>query len=116
MDQYTDNTGLVNELKTCKKYILHDLKKRDWLTKYVKEQVDPVNSDFKKKEYSYFNDNIFDNNVFIDYVLLDEDYTVLAIIEYKKYSINENEGRTQAKTYIESIEEQLNYKIPIFLN
>jgi len=115
MDQYTDNTGLVNELKTCKKYILHDLKKRDWLTKYVKEQVDPVNSDFKKKEYSYFNDNIFDNNVFIDYILLDEDYTVLAIIEYKKYSINENEGRTQAKTYIESIEEQLNYKIPIFL-
>ena len=115
MDKYTDNTGLVNELKTCKKYIDQDLKKRDWLTKYVKEQVDPVNSNFKKKEYSYFKENTFDNNEFIDYILLDEDYTVLAIIEYKKYSINEEEGRTRAKTYIETIEEQLNYKIPYFL-
>ena len=115
MDKYTDNTGLMNELEACKKYIDYDLNKRDWLIKYVKEQVDPVNSDFKRKEYSYFNDNTFDNNEFIDYILLDEDNTILAIIDYKKYSINEEEGRTQAKTYIKIIEEQLNYKIPIFL-
>ncbi len=115
MDEYTDNAGLLRILKTCKKYIDPELKKRGWLEKYVKEQVDPINSNFKRKEYNYFKGNTIVNDEFIDYILLDEDYTVLAVIDFRKFSINEEEGRTQAKTYNKVIEEQLNHKIPIFL-
>ena len=115
MDQYTDDAGLNDELKTCKKYIDHALEQRGWLRKYVKEQVNHVKSDFKRKKYTYNNGKTEDIDEFIDYILLDEDYTVLAIIEAKKFSVNENEWQIQAKTYIKNIEEQLNYKISFFL-
>ena len=106
MDQYTDDAGLNDELKTCKKYIDHALEQRGWLRKYVKEQVNHVKSDFKRKKYTYNNGKTEDIDEFIDYILLDEDYTVLAIIEAKKFSVNENEWQIQAKTYIKNIEEQ----------
>lgn len=43
---------------------------------------------------------------FIDYVLLDEDNSVLAVIEAKKFSKDEDSGRIQARTYAKDIEEQ----------
>ena len=43
---------------------------------------------------------------FIDYLLLDEDRSVLAIIEAKSFSKNENKGRIQARTYAKDIENQ----------
>ncbi|VVB90615.1 Type III restriction enzyme, res subunit [uncultured archaeon] len=61
--------------------------------------------------------NVIEKGVdrFIDYVLLDEDFTVLAIIESKRYSLDEEKGRIQARTYSKDIETQVNRNIPIFL-
>ena len=107
---------LINENKTRKKYIDPELEKRGWLKKYIKEEVNSVKSDFVNKKFVFY-DGHPEKNVdrFIDYVLLDEDYSVLAIIEAKRFSKNEEKGRIQARTYAKDIEQQVNGKIPIFL-
>src|SRR5659263_50209 len=90
----TDDIQLINENQTRKKLIDPDLKKMGWLLKYIKEEVNSIKSDFKNKNFVLFDGN-FEKNIdkFIDYVLLDEDYSVLAIIEAKRFSLNEDKGR-----------------------
>ncbi|PKL71648.1 MAG: restriction endonuclease subunit R, partial [Methanobacteriales archaeon HGW-Methanobacteriales-2] len=75
-----------------------------------------VKSDFNQKQFVLFDGNI-ERGVdrFADYVLLDEDYTVLTAIESKRFSIDETKGRNQARTYSKDIEAQVNRKIPVFL-
>src|SRR3990167_8103525 len=83
---------------------------------YVKEEVNPVKSKFKTKEYIGREAGI-ERGVdrFIDYLLLDEDRSPIAIIESKKTSVNVEQGDIQARTYREDIEKQIKIKIPIFL-
>lgn len=116
MDRSKDIIGSITEFETRKKYIDPSLDRVGWLKKYIKEEVNPVKSDFKNKELVYFDGNIERNiDRFIDYVLLDEDNTPLAIIEAKRFSKSPDIGRIQARTYAKDIEDQINYKIPIFL-
>ena len=107
---------MINEHQTRKKYIDPELEKRGWHKKYIKEEVNSVKSDFNNRNFIFFNGNIERGiDRFIDYILLAEDYSVLAIIESKRFSINEEKGRIQARTYSKDIEKQVNRKIPIFL-
>lgn len=109
-------SGSIDEKKTREKYIDPELKKRKWIQKYVKEEVNSVKSDFVNKQFVFY-DGHPEKGVdrFIDYVLLDEDYSVLGIIEAKRFSKNEERGRIQARTYTKDIEKQTNRKVPIFL-
>src|SRR3989344_3377329 len=108
----------VNEAKTMTDLINPILDRVGWKLNghYVKEEVNPVKSNFKTKEYMGRTDTI-ERNVdrFIDYLLLDEDRSPLALVEAKKTSISVEKGEIQARTYREDIEKQLGIKIPIFL-
>lgn len=116
MELYADDVSLLSEFKTRKQYIDPELKKQGWLPKYIKEEVNSVKSNFKDKNIILFDGNPQRNvDRFIDYVLLDEDYTPLAIIEAKRFSKDANTGRIQARTYSLDIESQINQKVPIFL-
>lgn len=112
-----DIISLINENQTRKKFIDPVLNKIGWIKKYIKEEVNSVKSDFNQKHFVLFNVDSIEKGVdrFIDYVLLDEDFTILAIIEAKRYSLDEEKGRIQARTYSKDIEKQVNRKIPIFL-
>lgn len=112
-----DILKLINENQTRKKFIDPVLNKTGWIKKYIKEEVNSVKSDFNQKNFVLFDVIGIESGVdrFIDYVLLDEDFTVLAIIESKRYSLDEEKGRIQARTYSKDIEKQVNRKIPIFL-
>jgi len=106
----------LSEHQTRKKHIDGDLRKRGWLKKYTKGEVNSVKSEFKQKNFVLFDGRVEkDVDRFIDYVLLDEDNSVLAIIEVKRFSEDEEKGRVQARTYSKDIEKQVNRKIPIFL-
>ena len=111
-----DDSELINEHKTRKEHIDPELKKMGWLRKYIKEEVNTVKSDFNRKQFVFFDSNI-ERGVdrFADYVLLDEDFTVLSVVESKRFSIDETSGRIQARSYSKDIENQVNRKIPIFL-
>ncbi|PKL71883.1 MAG: restriction endonuclease subunit R, partial [Methanobacteriales archaeon HGW-Methanobacteriales-2] len=107
---------MLSEFKTRKQYIDPELKKQGWLPKYIKGEVNSVKSNFKDKNIILFDGNPQLNvDRFIDYVLLDEDYTPLAIIEAKRFSKDADTGRIQARTYSQDIESQINQKVPIFL-
>ena len=109
----------VNEAKTRTDLINPILDRVGWKLNghYVKEEVNPVKSNFKTKEYMGRTDTI-ERNVdrFIDYLLLDEDRSPLALVEAKKTSISVEKGEIQARTYREDIEKQLGIKIPIFFS
>ena len=109
-------SGSVGEKRTREKYIDPELKRRKWLWKYVKEEVNSVKSDFVNKNFLFY-DGHPEKGVdhFIDYLLLDEDNSVLAIIEAKSFSKDEDKGRIQARTYAKDVEKQTNKKVPIFL-
>ncbi|MDH5686350.1 MAG: DEAD/DEAH box helicase family protein [Candidatus Bathyarchaeota archaeon] len=109
-------SGSTYEKQTREKYIDPELKRRKWLQKYIKEEVNSVKSDFVNREFLFY-DGHPEKKVdrFIDYVLLDGDYSVLAIIEAKRFSKDEEKGRIQARTYAKDIEKQTKKKIPIFL-
>lgn len=110
------NMSDLSEHQTRKRYIDRDLGKGGWLKKYVKEEVNSVKSDFKQKDFVLFDGRVEKGvDRFIDYVLLGEDNSVLAIIEAKRFSVNEEKGRIQARTYAKDIEKQVNQRIPIFL-
>jgi len=75
---------------------------------YVKEEVNPVKSKFKTKEYIGREAGIKKGvDRFIDYLLLDEDRSPIAIIESKKTSIDVEKGDIQARTYRGDIEKQI---------
>ena len=116
MDTYTENFQLKNEQKTRKDLIDPALEKVGWLSKYIKEEVNSAKSDFKNKDFILFKGEP-EHGVdrFIDYLLLDEDNSVLAIIEAKRFSKNPEKGRIQARTYSKDIEGQIGIKVPIFL-
>ena len=83
---------------------------------YVKEEVNPVKSNFNTKEYIGREAGIERGlDRFIDYLLLDENRSPIAVIECKKTSISVEKGEIQARTYREDIEKQIKIKIPIFL-
>ena len=114
--EFGDIIQLMKEHQTRKKLIDPELTKAGWLKKYIKEEVNSVKSDFKNKHFIFFDGKIEKGvDRFIDYVLLDENNTVLAIIEAKRYSKNEKIGRIQARTYSKDIERQIHRKVPIFL-
>ena len=79
-------------------------------------EVNSVKSDFATKRLIFY-DGHPEKSVdrFIDYLLLDEDYSVLALIEAKKFSKDEEKGRIQARSYAKDIEAQIGKKIPFFL-
>jgi type I restriction enzyme, R subunit len=106
----------ISEKITREKYIDPELKKRGWLDKYIKEEVNSVKSDFVNKQF-VFHEGQVEKKVdrFIDYLLLDEDYSVLSLIEVKRFSQDEEKGRIQARSYAKDIEIQSGKKIPIFL-
>lgn len=108
----------MNEAETRKKLIDPILERVGWKVNgsYIKEENNPVKSNFKNKEYVGREANIERGiDRFIDYLLLDEDRSPLAIIEAKKTSINIEKGDIQARTYRNDIEKQIGIKVPIFL-
>lgn len=105
----SNNTSILDELETCKKYINTALNKREWLSRYIKEQVDPIKSNFKKKQYNHFNGNPSNIDNYIPYLLLDEDYSILALI-----IIINGENNLQLNN-LEQVKKQLNHEIPFFL-
>ena len=73
----------LSEKETRKKVIDPILERVGWKVKgsYVKEEVNPIKSNFQTKEYVGIEAGI-ERNVdrFIDYLLLDEDRSPLAIL------------------------------------
>src|SRR3989344_1765009 len=113
-----DSKGNLSEEQTRKTLIDPILKRTFWDVKgsYVKEEVNPVKSKFELKEYIGREAGIEKGvDRFIDYLLLDEDRSPLAIIESKKTSVSVEKGEIQARTYRDDIEKQIKIKIPIFL-
>jgi len=116
MEENPDISDLISERRTRKKFIDPELEKRDWRNQYIKEEVNSVKSDFVGKRLVFYDGNPQKKvDRFIDYVLLDESYSVVAIIEAKRFSKDEEQGRIQARTYAKDIERQTGKKIPIFL-
>jgi len=108
----------LTEAQTRKDLIDPILERTGWKMKgyYVKKEVNPVKSNFLTKEYVSLEAGIEKNvDRFIDYLLLDEDRSPLAIVEAKKTSVSVEKGDIQARTYREDIEKQIKIKIPIFL-
>jgi type I restriction enzyme R subunit len=106
----------VGEDETRKKHIDPLLESLGWNSKYIKEEVNPIKSDFKNKDYILFDGKIERGiDLFIDYLLLDEYENPLAIIEAKRYSKDPDVGRNQATTYSLEIGKMTQLKIPIFL-
>ena len=105
----------MNEKQTREQLIDKQLKSAGWLKKYIKEEVNSVKSNFRTKEYVFLEGSKDNSGRFIDYLLLAEDNSPLALIEAKKFSVSENKGRAQSRTYLKDIESQTNEKIPIFL-
>ena len=116
MENIDEKADSLSEKITREKYIDPELKKRGWLKKYLKEEVNSVKSDFVNKQF-IFHDGRPEKKVdrFIDYLLLDEDYSILSLIEAKRFSQDQEKGRIQARTYAKDIEKQTGKKIPIFL-
>src|SRR3989338_9011768 len=105
----------MNEKHTREQFIDKELKKRGWIKGYIKEEVNSVKSKFKIKEYVLSQGSNDDSGRFIDYLLLAEDNSPIALIEAKKFSVSEDEGRAQSRTYLKDIESQTGERIPIFL-
>ncbi len=106
----------LSEKDTRNSIIDPQLKKVGWSSAYYKEEVNPVKSDIKNRDYVLFSGKVEKNvDLFIDYLLLAEDYSPLAIIEAKRYSKDPEKGRIQARTYAKEIESKVGYKIQIFL-
>jgi len=106
----------LSEKETRKRIIDPILERTEWKKEYIKEEVNSVKSNFKTKEFVFFNkEDIGVEDRFIDYLLLDEDNSPLAIIEAKKTSISVKKGEIQSITYRDDIEKRTKKRIPIFL-
>src|SRR3989344_7914480 len=109
----------MSEKETREEVINPQLEKAGWkgnLKKYIKEEVNSVKSNFKINEFVFKDANI-ERGVdrFIDYLLLADDNSPLAVIEAKKSSLSFYKGRIQADSYAKDIEKRTGEKIPIFL-
>lgn len=111
--------GIVKERylseKETRKHIDKQLQKRGWISNYIKEELNSVRSNFKEKQYVLREGPDDSSGRFIDYLLLSEDYSPLAFIEAKKFSVSEDKARIQARTYLSDIKNQTNDPIPYFL-
>ncbi len=105
----------LSEKSTREQLIDKQLKIFGWLKNYIKEEVNSVRSKFKIKEYVLSQGPGDDSGRFIDYLLLAEDNSPIALIEAKKFSVSEDKGRAQARTYLKDIENQIGERIPVFL-
>ena len=105
----------MDEKQTREQLIDKQLKTAGWLKKYIKEEVNSVKSNFNNKDYVLSKGQNDDSGRFIDYLLLAEDNSPIALIEAKKFSVSEDKGRAQSRTYLRDIESQTKEKIPIFL-
>ena len=96
-----DDLGSMSEKRTREKTIDPELLRRNWLQKYVKVEVNSVKSDFVNKNYVVY-DGSPQKGVdrFIDYVLLGEGFSVLAIIEAKAFSKDEEKGKFWALDFL----------------
>lgn len=108
------NTSRVTEKET-RAFIDKQLTKEGWLKKYIKEEVNSVRTNFKEKEYVLSKGEGDQSGRFIDYLLLAEDNSPLAFIEAKKFTVSEDKGRAQARTYLDDIVKQTEDPIPYFL-
>ena len=105
----------LSEKETREKVIDPYLYDAGWKEEFIKREVNSVRSDFKSKKYQPQKDEMDRDGRFIDYLLLDSDKSVLAIIEAKKFSVDAEKGSIQATTYQKDIEAQINEVVPIFL-
>ena len=106
----------LSEKETRELKIDKALEKVGWKKEYIKEEVNSVKSNFKTKEYKFFDGNIEKGvDKFIDYLLLDQNKNPLAIIEAKRTSLSVEKGEIQSKSYQEDIEKQIKIKLPRFL-
>ena len=105
----------ITEKKTREEFIDKQLAKEGWIKKYIKDQVNSIRSNFDKKEYILTEGDGDKSGRFIDYLLLAEDNSPLAFIEAKKFTVSEDKGRAQARTYLDDIVKQTDEPIPYFL-
>ena len=106
----------LSEKETREQFIDMALVEIGWRNEYLKREVNSVKSDFKICQYRLNEGNIEKGvDRFIDYILLDSDKSVLAIIEAKKFSVDAEVGSIQATTYQRDIESQIHVAVPIFL-
>src|SRR3989344_5247432 len=105
----------LSEKETREKVIDPYLRDSGWREEYIRREVNSVNSGFKIKEYKIRRSDKDNEGRFIDYVLLDSNKSVLAIIEAKRFSSDAEKGSIQATTYEKDIEAQTEYAVPIFL-
>jgi len=108
--------SLLNERRTRKQLIDPELERQGWLWKYIKEEVNSVKSDFEKPQFVLYDGTSEKGDRFIDYLLLDEDLSPLALVEVKRFCKDPEQGRIQARTYAKDIEKQNGKSIPIFLS
>ncbi|MEM2131341.1 MAG: DEAD/DEAH box helicase family protein [Candidatus Woesearchaeota archaeon] len=104
-----------DESNTRKFLINKQLESRFWNFSYIKEEVNSVKSDFKNKIYVLRKDKNDNSGKFIDYLLLAEDNSPIAFIEAKRFSVSEEQARSQARTYMEDIKSQTGERLPYFL-
>lgn len=104
----------LSEKETRERYIDPLLEKEGWKKEYIKREVNSIKSNFKTKRY-VFREKSDREGRFIDYVLVDEHQSPIAIIEAKRFSLDPEKGIIQATTYQKDIEKQLGYVIPAFL-
>ncbi|MEM4605946.1 MAG: DEAD/DEAH box helicase family protein [Candidatus Pacearchaeota archaeon] len=105
----------LSEKETREQYIDPFLRKEGWRDEYIKKEVNSLKSNFKKKIYSLKTIDGKEEGRFIDYLLLDEHGSPIAIIEAKRFSLDPEKGRIQADTYQRDIEKQRGYILPAFL-
>jgi len=106
----------LSEKETREKIIDPYLHDAGWKEEYIRREVNSVKSNFKIKQYTPFKDGEDTaGSRFIDYVILDSDKSVLAIIEAKRFSLDAEKGSIQATTYQKDIQEQIDVAVPIFL-
>ena len=103
----------LSEKQTREKILDKELYDSGWKEEYIKREVNSVKSDFKVRKYEFYTPE--HNGRFIDYVLLNTDKSVLAIIEAKRFSLDAEKGSIQADTYQKDIEAQTGEAVPIFL-
>ncbi|HII15948.1 MAG TPA: DEAD/DEAH box helicase family protein, partial [Nanoarchaeota archaeon] len=105
----------MDEKQTREQLIDKQLKSAGWIKNYIKEEVNSIKSNFKAKEYVLSQGKNDDSGRFIDYLLLAEDNSSIALVEAKKSSVSEDKGRAQARTYLKDIEGQTGERMPVFL-
>ena len=105
----------LTEQETRNQIIDKSLHEEGWKEEYIKREINSVHSDFNIKKYDPKKGEGKEEGRFIDYLLLAQDRSILAIIEAKRFSLDAEKGSIQATTYQRDIENQIGITVPIFL-